>query len=166
MSDNVLQLNASFEPIRVISFQKAVTMMVAGRAQVVEADPDRMVRSPSSEWPWPSVIRLTTYVKVPFERNIALNRTNVLNRDNFECAYCTGRRATTIDHIHPRSKGGAHRWENVIAACRPCNNKKDDKLLSEIGWILAFQPKIPSGHNWLLVGINDRKSWAKYLNLT
>lgn len=163
MNSNVLMLNASYEPIRVISFERAVTLMVQGRADVVEAVEGRTVRSPSSEWEWPSVIRLREYVKIPFERNIALNKRNVLNRDNFECAYCEERRATTVDHIHPKSRGGKHEWMNVIASCRKCNNDKDSHLLSELGWELGFQPTVPAANTWIVAGSRERDDWEKYL---
>ena len=160
---NVLLLNASYEPIRVISLHRAVVMVVQEMADVIESVEGKAFRSPSTEVPWPSVVRLRKYVTIPFDRRVPLNKRNVLNRDKHECAYCVERKADTIDHIHPKSKGGKHAWSNVIASCRKCNNFKDDRTLDELGWSLRFKPLMPTGRHWLLVGLAEREAWGEYL---
>lgn len=157
----VLLLNASWEPIKIISIHRAIVLIVEDKADVVEAK-DGIIRSPSITIPMPSVIRLKKYVYLPVKKkNIPISRRAILNRDNRECAYC-GKEADTIDHIHPRSKGGKHEWSNVIAACRKCNSKKGSKTLKDIGWKLRFEPIDPLDRRWAVSGISD-PAWNQYI---
>lgn len=163
LEGRVLMLNATYEPLKVISVKRAIVMVMTGIADVVE-EGDADVHSPSITMKAPLIIRLREYKKVPRKATLALNRKNVCKRDRNVCAYCGGQ-GNTIDHIHPRSKGGRHEWMNVVCACYDCNNKKDDKLLSDMGWKLRFEPYIPSGGNWVVVDIrNPHPSWEPYLN--
>jgi len=100
-----LVLNAGYEPLSVVSFRRALVLVMNGRAIVVESDQGHPVRSVEGEWERPSVIVLTRYVKMPHNRHIPVSRRGVLRRDANRCAYC-GRTATTIDHVLPRSRGG------------------------------------------------------------
>ncbi len=160
---SVLLLNASFEPIRVVSLHRAVTMIVTDKADLVERKPG-VLRSPSLEVPIPSVIALRAYVKIPFRATLPLNRRAVVRRDNGICAYCGGA-GSTIDHVVPRARGGRHVWENVVLACRPCNSKKDDKTLAELGWELPDPaPFAPKGWQWLVLGVVVDDAWAPYLS--
>lgn len=159
---NVLLLNASFEPIRVVSLHRAVTLVVTEKADIVERKPG-VLRSPSISVPVPSVIALRVFVKIPYRATLPLNRRAVIARDGGKCAYC-GKDGSTIDHVVPRSKGGKHVWENVVCACRPCNSKKDDKTLSELGWELEGPtPYAPKGWRWLVMGVSTDPTWAPYL---
>jgi 5-methylcytosine-specific restriction endonuclease McrA len=90
----------------------------------------------------PSVMRLSRYVRVPYRSGVPMTRAGVLRRDGRVCAYC-GKRADTIDHVVPRSRGGTHSWDNCVAACRACNSRKADRLLSELGWTLRQPPGPP-----------------------
>ena len=81
------------------------------------------------------MIRLRNYVRVPYRARVPMTRAALMHRDRFRCAYC-GDKAETIDHVVPRSRGGGHSWENCVACCAPCNHRKADKLLSELGWTL------------------------------
>lgn len=153
-----LLLNAGYTPLCVISWRRAIVLVMEGKADVV-ADSDDYVRSPSVTMPAPAVIRLRQFVKVPYRSTIPLTRKAVLNRDNHRCAYCAGR-ADTVDHVVPRSRGGGNVWENVVAACRPCNNQKDDHLLDELlaktgnaKWRLGFKPTAPTGWSWIALGV-------------
>lgn len=162
LNGRVLLLNASWEPMKIISMHRAVILIVEDKAEVIESKEGRVIRSPSITIPVPSVIRLNKYVYVPTKKkNIPISRRAILNRDNRECAYC-GREADTIDHIHPRSKGGKHEWTNVIAACRKCNSKKGSKLLKDIGWKLRFEPIDPLDKRWAVSGISD-PAWHNYI---
>ncbi len=159
---SVLLLNASFEPIRVVSLHRAVTMIVTDKADLVERKPG-VLRSPSREVPIPAVIALRVFVKIPFRATLPLNRRAVVVRDKGICAYC-GEAGSTIDHVIPRARGGLHVWENVVLACRPCNSRKDDKTLAELGWELPHPPFAPKGWQWLILGVADvDDAWAPYL---
>src|SRR6185437_16946024 len=136
----VLLLNATFEPLAVVTAKRAVVLMLTGKAECVEATLDGVFHSENLTIPAPSVMRLSRYVRVPYRRAVPMTRAGVLRRDGRRCAYC-GRRADTIDHVVPRSRGGGHTWENCVAACRLCNSKKADRLLSELGWTLERPPR-------------------------
>jgi 5-methylcytosine-specific restriction endonuclease McrA len=114
----------------------------------------------------PSVIRLTYFVKVPFRARAALNRRAVFARDDNRCQYC-GAAAENIDHVIPRSRGGQHVWENVVAACRPCNSRKEDRLLHEAGLVLRRRPTAPRELTWIIVAVGQvHPQWEPYLQGT
>ena len=158
----VLVLNASREPLCVVSMQRAVTLVLTGKAVVLEED-GRLLRSEHLSLPAPQVLCLTRYVHVPYRAVVPPTRRGVLHRDGYRCAYC-GASADTVDHVHPRSRGGRHEWTNVVAACSRCNHRKADRLLSEIGWRLHVTPAVPRGTGALLAGAGrPHPSWAVYL---
>lgn len=146
-----LILNVSYEPLCVVSVRRAVVLVMADKAEVVTPG-DHQVRSASTSMPAPKVIRLRYFVRVPYRAALPLSNRNVLARDGHRCAYCPAK-ATTVDHVLPRSRGGSNTWDNVVAACYRCNNRKADRLLSELGWTLGFTPKAPTGWSWLVVGV-------------
>lgn len=158
-----LVLNATFEPIAVVSTKRAIVLVLADKAEIVEASDDEW-RSAAAAIKVPAVIRLRRYVRVPYRTRVPLSRQALMRRDGHVCAYC-GKRASTIDHVVPRSKGGPHTWENVVAACARCNSQKADKTLAQLGWTLPFTPKAPHGTGWLVLGVADRDpSWEPYLD--
>lgn len=166
MSTGVLVLNATFEPINVVHLHRAICLVVQEKADVVESVEGLTFRSADTEIPCPSVVKLRYYVKVPWKRRRpAVTNRNVLGRDNDTCGYCGGV-GTTVDHIHPVSRGGKNEWMNVIAACSPCNSKKGNLTLDELGWELLFQPTVPADKTWLVVGWAEREQQAKYLLAT
>jgi 5-methylcytosine-specific restriction endonuclease McrA len=149
----VLLLNATHEPLAVVNGRRAVVLMLAGKAEcLVERSAGEKVRSPSFVLAVPAVLRLHRFVRVPYAPAAAITRAGVLRRDRKRCAYCRSA-GDTIDHVVPRSRGGAHSWENCVACCSKCNARKADRLLSEIGWSLPFVPgsprRIGSGRLWL-----------------
>lgn len=157
-----LVLNASFEPLCVVSGRRAVVLVLDDKAEVLHAS-DEQVRSERLCLEVPSVIRLRTFVKVPYRRRAALNRRSVFARDQHRCQYC-GTRAESIDHVVPRSRGGPHEWENVVAACRPCNTAKRDRLLAETSMVLRRPPSVPEQLTWILVAVGDVPAhWQPYL---
>jgi 5-methylcytosine-specific restriction endonuclease McrA len=159
-----LLLNASYEPLRVISSKRAVVLVLQEKADILEEGEDAY-RSVSASVPVPEVIKLKRMVQVPFKARIPLSNAAVLRRDNHECCYCTARKGTTVDHVQPRAKGGRHEWSNVVAACRACNAKKADKLLADLGWEMRFQPYTPTGTMWLLLGVRETsEAWLPYLD--
>src|SRR5262245_62126607 len=142
---DVLVLNATYEPLAVLDARRAVVLLLDEKADLIERDANRRaVRSPSVEVPMPAVVRLRHLVKAPRRASVPISRQGVLLRDRYECAYCLDQWADTVDHVVPRSRGGRHEWRNVVAACRPCNHRKGDRLLTELGWRLRFQPTEPT----------------------
>lgn len=123
---------------------------------------ESIAHSPSTSMAIPEVIRLRQYVKVPYKKKIPVTSKSVLKRDNHTCGYC-GKKATTIDHIRPKSKGGKHTWTNVVAACVKCNSKKSDIQLSTLGWELRIKPYEPEGEGWLVHGLGNNPKWKAYI---
>ncbi len=157
-----LVLNAGYEPLAVVSFKRALVLVMNQKATVVAADETDPVRSATNTWARPSVIILRNYVRIP-GRQVPVSRRGVLRRDAQRCGYCGGH-ATTIDHILPRSRGGKDSWENLVACCLKCNNVKGDRTPAEMGWRLRFQPKAPHGSTWLVRGVErSQPDWDEYL---
>lgn len=157
-----LVLNASREPLCVVGVHRAVALVLTGKAVVLESD-GRVLRSERLALPVPHVLCLTRYVHVPYRRSVTPTRRTVLARDGHRCAYCGGP-ADTVDHVHPRSRGGRHDWTNVVAACSRCNHRKADRLLSEIGWQLLVTPTHPRGSAAVLgASVRPHPSWMAYL---
>ena len=160
-----LVLNAGYEPLGVVSFKRAIILVLNKKATVLEGSAETKVHSATEEYDLPSVILLSRYVRVPGSRNIPLSRRGVLRRDSHRCAYCK-RTANTVDHVQPKSKGGTDSWENLVAACLRCNNSKGDKTLNEMGWTLSFTPRMPTGGAWLIRGAEKLEpEWDEYLAL-
>ena len=157
-----LVLNATYEPLCVVPSRRALMLVLAAKAELIHAT-DAMFRSARVAVPEPSVVRLGYYVKVPYQARVALNRRAVFVRDGHRCQYC-GASAENIDHVIPKSKGGPHEWDNVVAACRPCNTRKRDRLLEESGMKLRRQPVAPRQRAWMLVASGSvRPDWEPYL---
>ncbi|NLV79300.1 MAG: HNH endonuclease [Rhodococcus sp.] len=161
----VLLLNATYEPLTALPARRAVVLMAGGKADTVHDDPAAPVVH-SAGWclQLPSVIRLRTYVRVPYRARVPLTRAALMHRDGNRCAYC-GSKAETIDHVVPRSRGGEHSWENCVACCATCNHRKADKLLSELGWTLRASLTPPKGRHWRLLATLDdlHPTWLAYL---
>ncbi|MEY4000147.1 MAG: hypothetical protein RLZZ626_502 [Actinomycetota bacterium] len=160
-----LVLNAGYEPLAVVSFKRALILVLNNKATVLAGAPDRQVHSARQEFALPSVILLQRYVRVPGSRIVPVSRRGVLRRDQYRCAYCQ-RSANTIDHVQPKSRGGKDTWENLVACCLKCNNKKSDKTLEELGWQLADSPRMPTGTAWLVRGAEKiEPQWDEFLAL-
>lgn len=138
--------------------------MVLGKAEVVENSEKKRVHSASSVFPWPSVIRLSRYIHVPY-KSIILTRKNLLNRDQHRCAYCgRGDITLTIDHVIPKSRGGADSWENLVTACVRCNNSKGDRTPAEADMKLRITPYMPNHVLFLKNKVNRlHQTWKPYL---
>lgn len=156
-------LNATYEPLCVIPVRRAVILVLAEKADVLH-DTGAVMRSERLRVPIPSVIRLRYFVRVPYRRRASLNRRAVFARDGSRCQYCSAP-ADSIDHVVPRSRGGQHVWENVVAACRPCNAQKRDRLLSETSMVLRRRPTAPKELTWITVAVGTVPShWEPYLD--
>ncbi|GAB3111421.1 HNH endonuclease [Streptomyces calidiresistens] len=159
---NVLVLNASYEPLGVVPVRRALILLLHDKAVSLE-DSGLLMRSASTQIPAPSVVRLKRFVRIPYRASVPLTRRALFARDGGRCAYCGGV-ATSVDHVIPRSRGGAHAWENVVAACRRCNHVKADRHVAELGWRLRHQPAPPSGLAWRIIGTGHRDPrWLPYL---
>lgn len=157
-----LVLNATYEALCVVPSRRALVLVLADKAEMLSAS-GLVFRSERASFDEPSVVRLAYYVKVPYQARIGLNRRAVFARDGHRCQYC-GAAAENIDHVVPRSKGGLHTWENVVASCRPCNMRKEDHLLSETSLILRRLPKAPPPGSWVLVASGTiHPHWEPYL---
>lgn len=157
-----LVLNASYEPLCVVPVRRAVVLVLSEKADILH-DTGAEMRSERLAVPIPSVIRLRYFVRVPFRRRASLNRRAVFARDGSRCQYCNAA-AESIDHVLPRSRGGQHVWENVVAACRPCNARKRDRLLGESGMVLRRRPTAPRELTWIIVAVGTVPShWEPYL---
>lgn len=158
-----LVLNAGFEPLAVVSFRRALMLVMSDKATVIKADADNPVVATTGVFERPSVIVLTRYVKVPYVGRVPVTRRGILRRDGHHCAYC-GRSGNTIDHVVPRSRGGEDTWENLVTCCFKCNNVKGDRTLAQLGWKLRFTPRMPSGPAWFALGIDGRlPAWDDFL---
>jgi 5-methylcytosine-specific restriction endonuclease McrA len=157
-----LVLNASYEPLCVVPIRRAVVLVLKEKAEVVHTT-DHELHSEQVSFPVPSVIRLTYYVKVPYRTRAALSRRAVFVRDDNRCQYCAGT-AENIDHVIPRSRGGGHVWENVVASCRPCNARKEDRLPHEVSMTLRRKPVAPKELTWIIVAVGRvHPHWEPYL---
>jgi len=166
LSGHVLVLNNDYRALTVTSVQRATVLVLLQKADLVEANDRRFIRSASLKLPWPSIVRLRVYVRVPYKK-IMLTRKNVMRRDGGRCQYCGSRDRLTIDHVNPKSRGGRDIWENLVAACVPCNNTKGNKTPDEADMKLSRKPFRPSYVMYIrdFVGSMD-DTWKPYLFLS
>ncbi|MET9027508.1 HNH endonuclease [Nocardia sp. NPDC004168] len=166
LKTRVLLLNATYEPLTALSARRAIVLLICDKADAVHHnDEGPVVHSADTSVAIPSVIRLRTYVHVPYRARVPMTRAALMHRDRYRCGYCGGK-AETIDHVIPRSRGGEHSWENCVASCAPCNHRKADKLLSELGWTLRAPLVSPKGPHWRLLSTTAELDpvWLQYLD--
>ncbi|HEX6701268.1 MAG TPA: HNH endonuclease [Gaiellaceae bacterium] len=160
----VLVLNASYEPLNVCSVRRAHVLVYKGKAEVIERL-EKPLTSATSTYPWPHVIRLVTYVRVPRAVQRKISRRALFARDGWRCVYCgssSGR--LTLDHVVPRSRGGDSVWENVVTSCAPCNHRKGDRLLTEVQMTLSAPPRAPAPVLFIqLAAPKIPNGWQPYL---
>jgi 5-methylcytosine-specific restriction endonuclease McrA len=166
VTGHVLLLNADYSAMSVTSVRRALVLVLHRKADVVEALPGEVLRSAMAFHPWPSIVRLRQYVRVPY-RQIMLTRKNVLRRDRFRCQYCGARDHLTIDHVLPRSRGGKDTWDNLVTACTGCNARKGCRTPEEAHMPLHRKPHRPSHVMFIrdYVGTLD-DTWKPYLFLS
>jgi 5-methylcytosine-specific restriction endonuclease McrA len=158
-----LLLNASFEPLCVVSSRRAVVLVLKEKAEIVHRNGAEF-RSERRTVPVPTVIRLVHFVRVPYRATAPLSRRAVFARDLHRCQYC-GRNAENLDHIIPRSRGGPHEWENVVASCRSCTARKEDRLPAECGMTLRRTPIAPHATTSLIVSAGPvDPAWQQYIS--
>jgi 5-methylcytosine-specific restriction endonuclease McrA len=142
----VIVLNATYDFLGLVSWQRAMTMLCAGKVEIVR-ESDRIIRSVSRAFRVPSVVRLIKFIRQIYRREVPFSRRNVLTRDGFTCQYC-GREGSsgdlTIDHIIPKVQGGSNQWTNVAASCKVCNTKKGGLTPRQAGMRLLRKPFKPT----------------------
>jgi 5-methylcytosine-specific restriction endonuclease McrA len=152
-STRCVVLNTTYEPITVISSKRALVLYLEGKAMIVEEHPELVVRSPSQTFPVPTSIVLKQFVKgrMVFRTKALLTQRNLFIRDEYRCQYCRRPRNElrsseflTRDHVLPRHMGGRDIWENVVACCNTCNNKKAYHLLEDTNMTLLTTPRAPT----------------------
>jgi 5-methylcytosine-specific restriction endonuclease McrA len=185
---NVLLLNVNYDPLKVVTWERATLLLLEGRAELVEAYAGRLIRSVSQSMPWPAVIRLTEYVRQ--RTRIRFNRQNVLARDGYKCAYCGVAPKTkqgtprledlTLDHVIPRAQSRNAQvrmyrtgkvvnvtcWENIVCACVDCNIRKADRDPDQAGMRLLVQPRAPTSVDVLRMHLRKARipqEWVSYL---
>jgi 5-methylcytosine-specific restriction endonuclease McrA len=164
MDRPVLVLNSNYEPLNVCGFERAIGLMVSGRAYLI-LNGRGMIQTPSSSYPIPSIIRLDHLVRRPRPK-VALSRLEIFRRDNWHCQYCGGVfHSMTVDHVLPKHLGGKHTWGNLVTACPVCNHKKGGRTLRESGMTLLRIPKEPPGTADYIFSkyLNENQEWSGYL---
>lgn len=172
----VLLLNGStWEPLSVITVPRAINLILAEKAIVVEQS-GNFLRTVSTRFPVPSVIALRTYINVP-RRRAHWSRKGVLVRDNYTCIYCGAQPGTiqrgkvlaksdlTVDHVLPRSRGGKDHWTNTACACYHCNHRKSDRLPHEAGMKLQWEPKTPRTSYLVIAVGSGPAAWKQYIEI-
>jgi 5-methylcytosine-specific restriction endonuclease McrA len=169
MNTSVLVLNASYEAINICTLKRAMKMIIKGVACTEEVS-EQEIHSPTVSMKIPLVIRLVNYVQIP-RCVVRFSRKNVFIRDRYTCQYCQQRfhpPMLTLDHVLPRSRGGATVWENVATACKKCNTKKGNRTPVEAKMFPKRSPKAPSILTYLYLNRHFRTydpAWTKYLYL-
>jgi 5-methylcytosine-specific restriction endonuclease McrA len=160
----VLVLNQSYEPLNICQARRALTLVIEGKAEMLE-DGLGYFHSASRAYPIPSVIKLDYMVRRPRSER-KLTRVGVFHRDGFVCQYCGRDTTLTIDHVIPRFQGGRHTWENVVAACIPCNRHKAGRTPEQANMRLKQEPFKPRDSNAFFIPqryVNSASRWQKYL---
>jgi len=168
--DQVLLLNATFEPLKVIDWKRAIKLLTLGKVEVLE-EHDREIRSVTFAVRLPSVLRLLRFVRHR-NKEVKFSRLNIYARDGFRCQYCGKKfegRDLTFDHVVPRRKGGQTEWTNIVTACYRCNRKKGARTLKEAGLRILKNPVKPDWVPFIMVTIGVKSvpdSWIDYLYWT
>ena len=173
MSRNVLLLNASEEVISVINWKKAITLLHQGKARKpYHYNKTYSVRTVKGDYNLPAAIVLVRYVFIPMNRDTAApTRRNIFKRDNHTCQYCgfvsKNPKKLTLDHVHPRSKGGGTQWTNLVTACPTCNSNKGSKTLKECDMQLINKPKKPTWMKLHITGYDETGSelWSRWFDI-
>ena len=161
----VLVLNASYEPINVCTIRRAAVLILKNRAEVLEKG-EWALHAESFTLDRPVVIRLLTYVRIPRDAHRRkITRRAVFARDAWTCQYCGHERGhLTVDHVIPRSKGGASTWDNIVTCCAPCNRRKGDRLPKQANMVPARTPKAPNPTVFIHVAAPTiPAAWEQYL---
>lgn len=166
--EQTLVLNASYEPIKVVDWQRAITLWCQGKVEIVETH-EREVRAVTFSFKLPSVVRLLHFVKLKKRPVVQFTRANIYQRDNFTCQYCDVAfepEELTFDHVVPVAHGGRRGWDNIVTACEPCNRKKGARTPEEAGMTLRRRPHRPAvltPSMKVTIGYRTPANWRSYL---
>lgn len=166
MSRDVLVLNSDYEPLNICNVKRAISLIYLGKVDILEENED-IITSVRTSISIPSVVRLKRHIKRPRPK-IKVSRSNIFARDNHTCQYCGYKGPDlTIDHIIPKKLGGATAWDNLVCCCKKCNNKKSDKTLNQIGYLLRKKPSHPKYVPFIsltkFVAGSKNTMWRNYL---
>ncbi|MCJ7596948.1 MAG: HNH endonuclease [Desulfobacterales bacterium] len=165
--ESVLLLNITYEPLKVINWKKAITLLFLGKVEVIE-EYSREIHSVTFTIKLPSVVRLLQMVKRP-KSPVKFSRQNIYSRDRYQCQYCGGKYSSeelTYDHVIPKSRGGKTRWENIVTCCVECNREKGGRTPPEASMDLIRQPARPTWVPAVRITIEFHRvpqSWRDYL---
>ncbi len=167
--DQTLVLNATYEPLRVVPWQKAITLLFQGKVEVI-AHHDREIRGVTVRVKLPSVLRLLRHVRMKRRfADVPFSRGNVYARDDYHCQYCAARfppAELTFDHVIPVARGGRKSWDNIVTCCVTCNRAKGDLVPEEAGMTLVRRPRRPPALPYLTLRVGIKRapeSWRDYL---
>lgn len=165
MEKKVLVLNLDHSPVAIVNVQKAIVLTYLNKAMLLERFEYLSIRTVDRIFYYPAVIRLQEYKPVPYQGAL-LNRHNIFKRDQNQCQYCGARKALTIDHIIPKSKGGKTNWVNLITACHHCNTKKGNRTPEQADMALRQDPFRPTLAYFIAdYAIKNAEEWLPFLDV-
>lgn len=168
MMEQTLVLNVTYEPLKVVDWQRAVVLWCQGKVEIVETH-DREIRSVTFTFRMPSIVRLLRLVRVRRANVVPFTRANIYLRDDYTCQYCGLKLASedlTFDHVVPQAQGGRRAWDNIATACVPCNRRKAARTPADAGMRLRRAPRKPAPSPVFRVTLGLRQtpeSWRNYL---
>lgn len=161
-TEYTLVLNADDTPINIASVRRAFRLVHKGKAVVVSCDEHNPIHAAGGDFDRPTIIRLISYVYIPYKKTAPLTRNNIFKRDGGKCVYCGSGRNLTLDHVMPRSRGGGDTWTNLVTACSKCNCSKDDRTPDEAGMHMSHRPYAPT-FTGIIVSSRTHEHWTRYL---
>ncbi len=165
MGRKVLVLNADYTALSICTVTKAFLLVYLNKAELISENEKFRLRTVSTSYPLPSVIKLNNYVSKPY-KGVVLNRQNIFKRDGNKCVYCGHHKDLTLDHVMPKSRGGKTNWDNLVTACKKCNSRKGDYTPEEARMPMQVKPFKPSLTNFLReMAINSDRNWAQFLGV-
>ncbi|MDH4156528.1 MAG: HNH endonuclease [candidate division Zixibacteria bacterium] len=163
VNKRVLMLNQNYEPLTICSARRAIVLLFSGKAEMIAPADGLRIRTVSTSYALPSVVRLWQYRKVPF-KSIMLTRKNIIIRDGNRCQYCGSPRGPmTVDHVIPKTMGGKETWTNLVCACAKCNNRKGDRTPEQVNMKLLKRPTRPSYIMFIQRDREISEQWRPYL---
>lgn len=166
--EHTLVLNATYEPLDVVSWQRAMTLWCQGKVEIVDTH-EREVSAVTFTFRLPSIVRLLRYVRPRRRQQVQFTRANIYARDRYTCQYCVQKyneNELTFDHVIPVSRGGKRTWDNIVACCVDCNRRKGSRTPDEAGMKLHHLPKEPKYSTLFRITVGIRRtpeSWHSFL---
>jgi 5-methylcytosine-specific restriction endonuclease McrA len=167
---HTLVLSQGFEPVKIVPWQRAITLLFLGKVEVIE-EYDRDIKTTSVLIKIPAVVRLLKAFR-RYQKPVKFSRVNIYGRDKYTCQFCGVKKSIddlTYDHVVPRSRGGKTNWENIVTCCQACNRRKANRTPAEAGMKLLKEPVQPSATPTLVVTISKSSvpdAWRDYMYWT